>query len=70
MTRILVCDLCGEVLAVGDTLPDTATAEHKSGDDTHAASTLLETDETPPDGTPDEILAWALSVAGDATEVG
>ena len=68
MTRILVCDTCGEILAVGD-LEDNAKAKHKSGKAEHDASTLLQTDDAPPEGaTPEEVIAWAVAAAPEAEE--
>lgn len=67
MTRILVCDLCGEVLAVGDAILN---GSHEVEGTNHGAAMLLEIDATPPtDATPEEILAWGLTAAGDAEEV-
>ncbi len=67
MIRILVCDLCGDVLAVGDAI---VSGSHEVEGTNHGAAMLLETDEQPPaDATPEEILAWGLTAAGDADEV-
>ena len=67
MTRILVCDQCGDVLAVGDAILG---GQHEVEGDRHAAGTVLQIDAEPPaDATPEERLAWGLSVAGDADEV-
>ena len=70
MTRILVCDTCGEVLAVGN-LADTSNARHMVGKTEHNASSLLESDDAPPaDATPEEVIAWAVAAAPEAAEVG
>ncbi len=67
MTRILVCDECGDVLAVGDAI---LSGSHEVAGTKHALGTVLTIDAEPPDdATPDERLAWGLQVAGDADEV-
>lgn len=71
--RIYHCNLCGEVLAVGDQFPDDGKAKHgdPDGDGVHDDSTLYETPETPPEAGPAAILLWAADQIenGPAVEV-
>ena len=70
MTRILVCDECGEVLAVGD-LDGSAKGWHTVDGVDHVDTMLLETEDHPPaDADGDAIIAWAVGAAPDAAEVG